>query len=120
MRDPSTSLPLFRSYGCRVGLYPGPPGDETPRGKVARRRMWLRARASPTCPCRSSTNGEGRNRTGDTTRSEYSGQRPQAMTVIERTIVQSIVRMAEGLDKQTIAEFVGSEESIELLRKYGV
>ncbi len=35
-------------------------------------------------------------------------------------VVQSVVALARGLGKRTIAEFVGDPESLELLRRYGV
>jgi diguanylate cyclase (GGDEF)-like protein/PAS domain S-box-containing protein len=35
-------------------------------------------------------------------------------------VVQSLVTIARGLGKQTIAEYVGDEETIEMLRAYGV
>ena len=38
----------------------------------------------------------------------------------DQTILRSIVQMAQGLDQQTIAEFAGDEESIQLLREQGV
>jgi len=38
----------------------------------------------------------------------------------DQMILQSIVQMAQGLGKQTIAEFVGNEESIAFLREHGV
>jgi EAL domain-containing protein (putative c-di-GMP-specific phosphodiesterase class I) len=37
-----------------------------------------------------------------------------------QTILRSIVQMAQGLDQQTVAEFVGDEASIQLLREQGV
>lgn len=38
----------------------------------------------------------------------------------DRVLVKAIIDLARGLRKQTIAEFVGSEEALELLREYGV
>jgi EAL domain-containing protein (putative c-di-GMP-specific phosphodiesterase class I) len=38
----------------------------------------------------------------------------------DRVLVKAIVDLARGLRKRTIAEFVGSEEALELLREYGV
>jgi EAL domain-containing protein (putative c-di-GMP-specific phosphodiesterase class I) len=38
----------------------------------------------------------------------------------DRVLVKAIVDLARGLGKQTIAEFVGSEAALELLREYGV
>jgi diguanylate cyclase (GGDEF)-like protein/PAS domain S-box-containing protein len=49
---------------------------------------------------------------------EFVRDLPSSAT--DQTILRSIVQMAQGLDKQTIAEFVGSEETIELLREHGV
>jgi EAL domain-containing protein (putative c-di-GMP-specific phosphodiesterase class I) len=34
--------------------------------------------------------------------------------------VKSVVDIARGLGKRTIAEFVGDQESLELLKRYGV
>jgi len=38
----------------------------------------------------------------------------------DQLILRSIVQMANGLGKKTIAEFVGSQESLQLLREHGV
>ena len=38
----------------------------------------------------------------------------------DQLILRSIVQMANGLGKKTIAEFVGDEESLQLLREHGV
>ena len=38
----------------------------------------------------------------------------------DRLVVQSLVNIASGLNKATIAEFVGDRETLELLRSYGV
>ena len=38
----------------------------------------------------------------------------------DRILVKAIVDVARGLRKQTIAEFVGSQDAVELLREYGV
>ena len=38
----------------------------------------------------------------------------------DRVLVKAIVDVARGLHKQTIAEFVSSDEALELLREYGV
>jgi diguanylate cyclase (GGDEF)-like protein/PAS domain S-box-containing protein len=38
----------------------------------------------------------------------------------DQLILDSIVQMSKGLGKQTIAEFVGSQETVELLRDHGV
>jgi EAL domain-containing protein (putative c-di-GMP-specific phosphodiesterase class I) len=38
----------------------------------------------------------------------------------DRLVVQSLVNIANGLNKATIAEFVGDRETLELLRSYGV
>jgi diguanylate cyclase (GGDEF)-like protein/PAS domain S-box-containing protein len=38
----------------------------------------------------------------------------------DQLILKSIVQVAEGLGKKTIAEFVGNEESLNLLREHGV
>jgi EAL domain-containing protein (putative c-di-GMP-specific phosphodiesterase class I) len=39
---------------------------------------------------------------------------------IDQLVVRSVVEIARGLGKRTIAEFVGSSETVELLRAYGV
>ena len=39
---------------------------------------------------------------------------------VDREIVKAFVQLAAGMGKQTIAEFVGDDETIELLREYGV
>jgi diguanylate cyclase (GGDEF)-like protein/PAS domain S-box-containing protein len=39
---------------------------------------------------------------------------------INQLVVQSLVEIAQGLGKKTIAEFVGDAETLELLRRYGV
>ncbi len=38
----------------------------------------------------------------------------------DQLVVQSVVEIARGLGKRTVAEFVGSRETVELLRRYGV
>ena len=38
----------------------------------------------------------------------------------DQLILRSIVQMANGLGKKTIAEFVGNQESLQLLREHGV
>jgi EAL domain-containing protein (putative c-di-GMP-specific phosphodiesterase class I) len=38
----------------------------------------------------------------------------------DQLTVQAIVQIAKGLGKQTVAEFVGDDATIELLREYGV
>ena len=38
----------------------------------------------------------------------------------DQYLVRAMVEIACGLGKQTIAEFVGSEETVQLLSKYGV
>jgi EAL domain-containing protein (putative c-di-GMP-specific phosphodiesterase class I) len=38
----------------------------------------------------------------------------------DQLTVQAIVQIARGLGKQTVAEFVGDEETMSLLREYGV
>lgn len=43
-----------------------------------------------------------------------------ASTPTDQVIVSGLVRIARGLGKQTIAEFVGDEETLELLRREGV
>ncbi len=43
-----------------------------------------------------------------------------ASTPTDQVIVAGLVRIARGLGKQTIAEFVGDEETVDLLRKEGV
>jgi diguanylate cyclase (GGDEF)-like protein/PAS domain S-box-containing protein len=37
-----------------------------------------------------------------------------------KLVVQAVVSIARGLGKKTVAEFVGDEETLELLRRYGV
>jgi EAL domain-containing protein (putative c-di-GMP-specific phosphodiesterase class I) len=49
---------------------------------------------------------------------EFVRDLPSSAT--DQMILRSIVQMARGLGKQTIAEFVGNEETVELLREYGV
>jgi diguanylate cyclase (GGDEF)-like protein/PAS domain S-box-containing protein len=39
---------------------------------------------------------------------------------VNQLVVQSLVEIAQGLGKRTIAEFVGDEQTLELLRTYGV
>ncbi len=39
---------------------------------------------------------------------------------VDQHLVKAIVQAARGLGKQTIAEFVGNEEAVRLLREYGV
>jgi diguanylate cyclase (GGDEF)-like protein/PAS domain S-box-containing protein len=39
---------------------------------------------------------------------------------INQLVVQSVVAIARGLGKRTIAEFVGDEETLDLLKSYGV
>ena len=39
---------------------------------------------------------------------------------VNQLVVQSVVDIARGLGKRTIAEFVGDAESVELLKRYGV
>ncbi len=39
---------------------------------------------------------------------------------VNQLVVQAVVDIARGLGKQTIAEFVGDQESLELLKRYGV
>ena len=41
-------------------------------------------------------------------------------TPTDQLVVQAIVDVARGLGMKTIAEFVGDEETVELLREYGV
>ena len=38
----------------------------------------------------------------------------------DQLVVQALVRVARGMGKRTIAEYVGDDETIELLRSYGV
>lgn len=40
--------------------------------------------------------------------------------VADQHLVRSMVELARGLGKQTIAEFVGDQETVDLLREYGV
>ncbi|HHQ42634.1 MAG TPA: EAL domain-containing protein, partial [Chromatiales bacterium] len=35
-------------------------------------------------------------------------------------LVRSIVEIARALEKETVAEFVGDEETLELVRRYGI
>lgn len=39
---------------------------------------------------------------------------------VDQHLVKAVVEVARGLHKETIAEFVGDEETVQLLRKYGV
>ncbi len=41
-------------------------------------------------------------------------------SAVDRHLVKAMVAVAQGLGKQTIAEFVGDRETVELLRSYGV
>lgn len=43
-----------------------------------------------------------------------------ARSPVDQHLVKGIVQVARGLGKQTIAEFVGDEETVRLLREYGV
>jgi EAL domain-containing protein (putative c-di-GMP-specific phosphodiesterase class I) len=43
-----------------------------------------------------------------------------ATSKTDQLIVKSVVDIARGLDKRTIAEFVGDERTLELLREYGI
>ncbi len=43
-----------------------------------------------------------------------------AMSEVDQHLVKAMVAVASGLGKQTIAEFVGDQATIELLRQYGV
>jgi len=43
-----------------------------------------------------------------------------ASSSTDQLILDSIVQMSRGLDKRTIAEFVGSSETVEVLKKHGV
>jgi EAL domain-containing protein (putative c-di-GMP-specific phosphodiesterase class I) len=38
----------------------------------------------------------------------------------DQLVVKSVVEIARGLGKRTVAEFVGDRETVELLRSYGV
>lgn len=49
---------------------------------------------------------------------EFIRNLPSSRT--DQLVVQSVVEIARGLGKRTVAEFVGDEETIELLRGYGV
>lgn len=49
---------------------------------------------------------------------EFIRNLPSSRT--DQLVVQSVVEIARGLGKRTVAEFVGNEETIELLRSYGV
>jgi diguanylate cyclase (GGDEF)-like protein/PAS domain S-box-containing protein len=42
------------------------------------------------------------------------------LNVTDQLTVQAIVAISRGLGKQTVAEFVGDDETLELLRSYGV
>lgn len=46
--------------------------------------------------------------------------RELARDPVDRQLVQAIVRIARGLHKKTIAEFVEDEQTLDLLREYGV
>jgi diguanylate cyclase (GGDEF)-like protein/PAS domain S-box-containing protein len=46
--------------------------------------------------------------------------RDLASSRVNRLVVQSVVDIARGMGKRTIAEFVEDEETLELLRRYGV
>ncbi|MGH2832723.1 MAG: EAL domain-containing protein, partial [Solirubrobacteraceae bacterium] len=39
---------------------------------------------------------------------------------IDQLVIEAVVRIARGLGKETIAEFVTDEQTVELLRQYGV
>ena len=39
---------------------------------------------------------------------------------VDQHLVKAIVTVAHGLGKQTVAEFVGCEETVQLLTEYGV
>jgi EAL domain-containing protein (putative c-di-GMP-specific phosphodiesterase class I) len=43
-----------------------------------------------------------------------------ATSKTDQLIVKSVVDIARGLGKRTIAEFVGDERTLELLREYGI
>jgi diguanylate cyclase (GGDEF)-like protein len=43
-----------------------------------------------------------------------------ARSAVDRDIVQAIVGMARALHKKTVAEFVGDQDTVRLLREYGV
>ena len=38
----------------------------------------------------------------------------------DQLVVKALVGLARGMGKQTVAEFVGDQATIELLREYGV
>lgn len=46
--------------------------------------------------------------------------RDLARDTVDQQLVQAIVGVARGLGKRTIAEFVGDEDTVRLLREYGV
>jgi len=46
--------------------------------------------------------------------------RDLARNTVDQHLVQAIVGVARGLGKRTIAEFVGDDETLQLLRAYGV
>jgi EAL domain-containing protein (putative c-di-GMP-specific phosphodiesterase class I) len=46
--------------------------------------------------------------------------RDLAFNAVDQHLVQAIVGVARGLGKRTIAEFVGDDETLQLLRGYGV
>lgn len=39
---------------------------------------------------------------------------------VDQALVRSIVEIARALEKETVAEFVGDEETLELVRRYGI
>jgi EAL domain-containing protein (putative c-di-GMP-specific phosphodiesterase class I) len=41
-------------------------------------------------------------------------------SVTDRLVIESVVRIAHGLGKKTIAEFVGDEETLDFVRQHGV
>jgi diguanylate cyclase (GGDEF)-like protein/PAS domain S-box-containing protein len=49
---------------------------------------------------------------------EFIRQLPESH--VNQLVVQSVVDIARGLGKRTIAEFVGDDETLELLKQYGI
>jgi EAL domain-containing protein (putative c-di-GMP-specific phosphodiesterase class I) len=39
---------------------------------------------------------------------------------VDRLVIESVVTIARGMGKQTVAEFVGDDDTVDLLRSYGV
>ncbi|MCL5046087.1 MAG: EAL domain-containing protein, partial [Actinobacteria bacterium] len=39
---------------------------------------------------------------------------------VDQHVVKAMVQVARGMEKRTVAEFVSDEETVQLLREYGV